>query len=164
MRQSKRILIALRTFKDKDVLRHFLGIKKQNLIQKIFGSEKDYIKEILNNLERISIYWQANPDLRFGQLLYNLNLVPNDFKYNAEECDWLIDQGYVNSEDILFWGRNFNKDGERLKTTEWILLKELTTDHIVAILKHEKKNSYHISTNHKKYFLKRINDEQSRNI
>lgn len=32
------------------------------------------------------------------------------------------------------WGRNYNKDGTRLEETEYALLKDLATDHIIAIL------------------------------
>ncbi len=32
------------------------------------------------------------------------------------------------------WGRNYNKDGTRLDETEYALLKDLATDHIIAIL------------------------------
>lgn len=40
-------------------------------------------------------------------------------------------------EDIreqFLWGRNYDKDNNLLKETEYILLKDLTTDHIIAIL------------------------------
>lgn len=32
------------------------------------------------------------------------------------------------------WGKNYNKDGTRLEHTEYHLLKDLSTDHIIAIL------------------------------
>jgi hypothetical protein len=34
------------------------------------------------------------------------------------------------------WGRNYDKENNRLDKTEYILLKNLDTDHIVAILKY----------------------------
>jgi len=34
------------------------------------------------------------------------------------------------------WGKNYDADNNRLPTTEWILLKDLSTDHIIAILKY----------------------------
>ena len=34
------------------------------------------------------------------------------------------------------WGKNYDADNNRLPTTEYILLKNLSTDHIIAILKY----------------------------
>ena len=36
--------------------------------------------------------------------------------------------------EYLKWGRNYDKDMNRLIETEWILIKDLSTDHIEAIL------------------------------
>jgi hypothetical protein len=36
--------------------------------------------------------------------------------------------------EYLVWGNNYDKDMNRLLETEWILIKDLATDHIEAIL------------------------------
>lgn len=42
----------------------------------------------------------------------------------------------------LVWGRNYDKDMNLLPQTEWIPIKDLTTDHIYNILKLNIPNSY----------------------
>lgn len=34
------------------------------------------------------------------------------------------------------WGKNFDKDGNKLEKTEWVLLKDLETDHIYRIIEY----------------------------
>jgi hypothetical protein len=50
-----------------------------------------------------------------------------------EEDDILLSQGYQ-PRDIYFWGRNFDKDMNQLPKTEWILIKDMSTEHIKNIL------------------------------
>ena len=84
--------------------------------------------------KEVRTYWEENPDQRIGQVLINLNLVPDDFKvWHDEEPDILLSQDYQH-RDIHFWGRNFDKDMNRLPKTEWILIKDMSTEHIEAIL------------------------------
>ena len=91
-------------------------------------SDKSTLKEITN-------YWNENSDQRFGQVLINLGLIADTLiTWNDEELNILLDQG-CKPRNVILWGRNFNKAGERLPKTEWILIKNLETDHIEAILK-----------------------------
>jgi hypothetical protein len=43
-----------------------------------------------------------NPDLRFGQHLYNKGIV-KDIQYNTEEVYWLIEKNYLPAENLLIW-------------------------------------------------------------
>lgn len=40
----------------------------------------------------------------------------------------------LEARDYLTWGKNFDKDMNRLSKTEYILIKDLSSDHIKAIL------------------------------
>ena len=82
----------------------------------------------------IITYWKKRPNLRFGQMLINLSLSPNKLKiWNDEEKDILLDQGYEPRE-VLYWECNYDKDRKKLPKTEWILIKDMSTDHIKVIL------------------------------
>lgn len=95
----------------------------------------EFIKTIKANLDLIREGWKNNPDLRIGQVLVNNGIIMNipGMWYYDEERDILFKQGYA-YRDILFWGKNFDKDMNRLPKTEWALIKDLETDHIKAIL------------------------------
>lgn len=45
-----------------------------------------------HDLPKITKYWLDNPDQRFGQMLINLNIVPDGKYWNTEEVDWLIEK------------------------------------------------------------------------
>lgn len=79
-------------------------------------------------------YWLDNPDQRVGQVLINLNIIPDDFKiWVDEDVEILKDQG-VPIREVLLWGQNYDKDMNRLAKTNWLLLKDMATDHIENIL------------------------------
>lgn len=95
----------------------------------------DYIKPANEPIaEGVIDYWNENYDQRFGQVLINLNSIEDTFRiWHDEEQTILLEQG-CKLRDIILWGNNFNKEGERLPKTKWILVKDLNTDHIKAIL------------------------------
>lgn len=99
------------------------------------------VKQIISHRDSIEKQWLENPDLRFSQILVNLNYIPNapGLWYYEEEYDILIDQG-AEPRDVLYWGKNYDKDENLLPETEYILIKDLTTDHIKGIFKFIKKN------------------------
>jgi len=102
--------------------------------------------------EELTTFWKNEYDLRFSQLLINYNLIPNvpGFWYMDEEDEILIAQGHTPA-DVMYWGRNFDKNMVRLERTEWILIKDMTTDHIQAVL--DGKYTKHT------VYLKAFNDE-----
>lgn len=132
----------------------------EKLLQKWFPTwEQTTINEILNELgERkklITAFWKSNPDLRFGQMLVNMNILPNvpGMWYYDEEDEILINQGH-DAAEVLFWGQNFDKDMNRLPKTIWRPISEMTSDHIQAVLDGE-------FTKHEVY-LKAFNEELTR--
>jgi hypothetical protein len=92
------------------------------------------------NLEHLDIptiitEWKKVPDQRIGQLLINLGMLEDSIRvWVDEEENILRDQG-VKPRQYTFWGRNFNEKKELLPKTEWLLIKDMTTEHIQAILK-----------------------------
>jgi len=99
---------------------------------------------INQNKSIIYDYWCKYSDLRFGQMLINLGLVPDKMKiWLDEENNILIDQG-CKPREVLLWGRNFDANNNRLPNTEWILIKDMNFHHIKAILNDVDKNKYKI--------------------
>lgn len=146
MRNKLRIPIVLNLMLNKETLLHFLNTSSQKIIDRIY-----------NNWENIEKEWLKNPDLRFGQLLFNRDFIP-DHPYNIEEDDWLIKNGYCNLEDIKFWGVNYYKNGKKRKSTKYKLLKDLDDDHIQNIIKFFKKYNAldQLRKDYLEYFNKRI--------
>lgn len=103
----------------------------------IFDSESalGYSKIINTELPRIRYVWEKSPDLRFSQVLVNLRIIPNipGFWYYMEEPKILVEQG-VDPAECYYWGINYDKDMNELPKTIYKPIKELSTDHLRAIL------------------------------
>ena len=152
MRNKKRIEICLNIFKDEEILKSFLKTDDVEIINNIYL-----------NWDVISKEWIMSYDYRWGQLLSNMDLVPKEIEdhiWNIEEDDWLIQNGYCNIEDIKFWGVNYYKNGKQRKTTKYVLLKDLKTDHIQNIIKFLEGRLHRIPVKYLEYFNKRINDNK----
>lgn len=96
------------------------------------------LKESLNheNTKReIKIFWIKHPDLRISQVLVNLGFIPNyiGFWYYLEESEVLL-KLKVPVREFMFWGVNYTKDMIKIPETKWVLIKDLRTEHIKAIL------------------------------
>lgn len=152
MRNKLRIPICLKLLFKNEIIYKFLNTKTA-------GTAK-----ILHlNWDLIEKTWKENPDLRYGQLLSNLNLVSKeieDYIWNIEEDNWLIENNYCNLEDIKFWGVNYYKNGKKRKLTKFKLLRDLDLDHIKnIIIFFEKYNSLDkLDKKYLEYFNRRIND------
>ena len=108
---------------------------------------KETIETIKKDLPLIQQLWTEYPDERFSQTLINNDYIPNyqGFWYYTEEGEILEKQG-VDASEYLFWGQNYDKEGERLPETKYRLIKDLDTDHIKAILSGghvEEESKYH---------------------
>ena len=151
MRNEKRIPIVL------EKISWFNFIQNNTGLGKMSSELSGIVNNIKNNLDTIKKEWLENPDLRLGQLLINNGLAPDlGSLWNVEEDDWLISEDYCNIEDVKFWGRNYDKDMNRLSQTEFVLLKDLTTDHIKAIIKFFADQGKIVNQQYGEYFNKRI--------
>lgn len=64
-------------------------------------------------------------------------------RYGAKDMN-MIKHSIVTTEDpheiirkSFYWGRNYDRNKNRLPITEWVHLKDLTTDHISSIINGE---------------------------
>ena len=152
MRNKKRISIILSTF----------DIWIQDFLVQRTGLAVIEIDEIIDNLslrkDEIEKVWKRNPDMRFGQLLINYFNVPDYPRlWFIEESDWLVFNNYFNIEDICFWRVNYRKDGTLRKHPKTVLLRDLKTDHIAAILVFFEEHKSRIKPQYEEYFKKRLN-------
>ena len=108
---------------------------------------------ILEKYEKIRSFWKSNYDLRFPQVLINMGIIPNysGFWYYIEEVEILLKLG-IEPREFLFWGRNYDKDMHKLPKTEYLLIKDMNTDHIQAIID----GKWCISGIHYETFLKEL--------
>jgi hypothetical protein len=102
-----------------------------------------------NLSKKVCDYWRENYDQRFGQVLINLGIVPDNFYiWNVEEEEILDKQG-INPREYLLWGQCYDKEGNELPEVRYRLIKDLDTDHIEAILNSE---YLHLSDQYRKVF------------
>lgn len=154
MRQKLRIPIVIDIFRNNtEILLKFLNTKDIYVIDKIY-----------DNWNLIEHEWEGYPDLRFGQLLVNMNLVSGEIGegiWNIEEDDWLFKNNYCDIQNIKFWGVNYYKNGKKRNVTKFVLLKDLKTDHIENIIKFFKDQNIlpKLNKEYLEYFTKRINED-----
>lgn len=91
MRNPKRIPIALRRFQNQEILKDFLEVSDRHIT--------DYIYKNWSYIEK---KWTENPNMRFGQVLCSLRLIPDleieNRIWNVEETKWLIKNEYLNKD------------------------------------------------------------------
>lgn len=106
--------------------------------------------------ETVLNYWKENPDQRIGQVLINLELLPDNFEiWKDEENDILKDQG-VNPREFLFWTSIYDKYENLLKEPKARLIKDMDTSHIRTILELERKNNWILSKLYKDTFTEEL--------
>ena len=153
MRNPNRIPICLNYLMNNNLFK-FLGNNATGVI----------VNKIVDNYDLIKKTWNEHPDLRFGQLLCNLRLIPDidieNHIWNVEEDDWLIRNNYCNFEDIKFWGINYYKNGKKRKSIKYKLLKDLDLNHIKNIIKFfENYNAVgQLNIKYLEYFNKKIDE------
>lgn len=93
------------------------------------------VDNIYDSWDFILNEWKNNPDWRFTQVLVNLEFIPNypGMWYYTEESEILVSLG-IDAREYLLWGKNYDKDMNRLPETQYALIKDLETDHIKSIL------------------------------
>lgn len=90
---------------------------------------------ICKDKRKIKKFWMANHDLRFSQVLIAMGYLenfPGTWFYDEDE-NVLLEAGYPPRE-CLFWGQRYDKDMNMLPEVRWILIKDMTTDHIKAVI------------------------------
>jgi len=129
MRLKKRINIFIENMDLIKILECYFPHQSEATIQSLHD-------EITSHLDMLIKTWRENADWRFSQLLVNTGMVPNvpGMWYYMEDEDVLIKTGNQ-ARDVLLWGRNYDKDMNQLPKTEWMLIKDMSADHIKAILK-----------------------------
>lgn len=149
MRQKERIPICLKLF------------RRKNIFKKLYDSDFAY-NLFFKNYRKIKSTWEKYPDLTLTQLLINGGYMNDGPLWNIEEDDWLVDNKFVNIEDIKYWGINYSKEGKRLDKTQFKMLKDLDLDHIENIIKFFERNNAMNQLNKKylEYFIKRIREHE----
>jgi hypothetical protein len=159
--------------------------KRIYLIKKLLKSKKNKIKLLSYWLEgnpleikiianrwtvkekEIYSYWLENQDLRLTQVLLYSGVIKNTYGMliHEEEVQGIIDSGIAHPRDILLWGNNYDKSGNKLKTTNWILLRDLETSYITNILKLKNINPIYLEFLNEEYYNRmttphRVTDEK----
>jgi hypothetical protein len=151
MRQAKRIPIVLEKIPWKVFLSDMTELKNNSKVLDAI------VLNVTRHLDVIKKKWKEVPDWRLGQLLINEGIVPDYTKlFYTEEDDWLIQHGYCRVEDIKFWGNSYDKEGNRLSETRWVLLKDLDDAHIAAIIDFFDDRGLTINEQYKQYFEERL--------
>ena len=88
---------------------------------------------ILNNIITITYEWTRNPDLRIGQLLINLGIVPDNLVLYNLECNAILKAQKVDKRKYILWG-TFGKEGD-YPEAKHIPVCDLQTEHIKSILR-----------------------------
>lgn len=128
MRPKERIPIFIQNINIKKLITEWFKDQKTINITKTTSL-------ITRDIHVIIQYWLDNPNLRFSQVLINMGYIPNipGMWYYESNNDILVKQG-CKPRNVILWGNVFDKKGNRLPKPKWILIKDLTTDHIEAIL------------------------------
>lgn len=115
-------------------------------------------KRIPQLLDRIEELWKQVPDMRFCQLLINLGIItPGTDSWYTEDEDILINTLDINPSEVLYWGTR-GKTGT--KPVKYVLIKDLDTDHIKAILKTQDQ----ISKRYRETFENELKSRKSKNV
>jgi hypothetical protein len=90
---------------------------------------------ICKEKRKIKKFWMADHDLRFSQVLINMGYLDNipGIWYFTEDDDVLIHAG-LEPREVVYWGQNFDANMNRLPSTKWILIKDMSLDHIKAVI------------------------------
>lgn len=129
MRTPKRLRFLYKFFRKKKnfkmYLRDIVCLESKNEIE--YWSEVFYEK-----FKDIKIFHKTNPHLRFSQILQVYGLYKEGFWFYIEDDIMLMQ--FVEPREVLYWGNNYSEKGNRLKKTNWILIKDMSTEHIKAVL------------------------------
>lgn len=80
-------------------------------------------------------YWNENYDQRFGQALINTGLIGDQLHIWVDEDENILKDQGVPFREYMLWGRAYDENENPLPKIERILIKDMSTEHIKAILK-----------------------------
>ena len=129
MRPKEKILIFL----------EFIKERKWNVFRNIFRFDAEIVDTAIDRFyekeQEIKDFWLKNPDLRFSQILVNLGIIPNipGSWYYIEE-DEILEKLEIPTREYLLWGQNYDKNINLLPETIYKPIKDLSIEHIQAIL------------------------------
>ena len=169
MRRPERIPIILDVLRTNEnakfmILNHWFGVKPGTQLS--FDSPFNHIETMLTGWTEYftEFYqdWETHTDLRMSQILVRLGIVPNfpGFWFMEEDDDIMIETNLLKPRDIKFWGQNYNKNMEKLPETNWILLKDLSRDHIENILLDVLNGKMKVSEEYIQYFSEELKIRQ----
>lgn len=127
-----RKIVRINNFLDKVDIRDLL----LNIWKVCDDSDIDFVEKfILDNILVIKEYWLLHFDLRFSQVLINLEYIPYILGvwYNYEEDEILKMQGYL-PRDYIFWGSIYDDKGNTLSETSYKLIKDLDINHMQKLI------------------------------
>ena len=160
MRRPERIPIILELLKDDSnklkVLEKFFKPKEGSQLEigMPYFEIDNIIKRWIKMFEKFSVFWKLTPDLRLSQALVNCGILHNyiGFWYYLEDETTMISANILKPRDIYFWGQNYDKDLNKLSQTNWVLIKDMSKDHIEAILKDVKDEKIKVAEKYIEYF------------
>lgn len=164
MRQPRRIPIILKALEDDENKRKVLEywFKPPEGVQLELGgpynSIDDIIKQWNAEYEIISAFWKENIDLRLPQVLISAGIMPNytGFYFYKEDEATVILSKVLKREEILFWGNNYDAQGNLLSETRWVLPAEMTKGHLEAIIDLEKNGKMRVSEDYLEMFKQEL--------
>ena len=146
MRTVKRLRFLYKFFKSKKNFKMYL----RDIVQLESKNEINYWSEtFFSNFQRYKKFHKENPYLRFSQVLQFFNLYKQGFWFFIEDDIMLMK--FVPAREVLYWGNNYSEKGNRLKKTNWVLIKNMDTEHIKRVLESNFTNNL--------VYLKAFNDE-----
>lgn len=131
MRNPKRLPILWKFFTKKKNFKLYL----RDIVQVESKNEIEHLTEVFfEKYKEAKEFHKVNPDLRFSQIIQIFVVYKQGFWYYIEDDIMLIKLG-LEPREILYWGNRFNKNNKLLKKINYILIKDMNTEHIETILK-----------------------------
>ena len=115
------------------------------------------VESIKSNLDYIEYVWWENPTKSLIMLLANEDfLLDFEVNNNIDAEIFLIEKEICNFEELNFWCRRVDENGNKLPEKEWVPLHKLSNPHIKRILALCNSNWADLPKEYKSYFNKRV--------
>lgn len=129
MRTPKRLRFLYKFFRKKKNFKMYL----RDIVCLESKNEIEYWCEVFyEKFKDIKIFHKTNSHLRFSQVLQVYNLYKEGFWFHIEDDVMLMK--FVNPREVLYWGNRYSKTNKLLKKVNYILIKDIDTEHIQSIL------------------------------